>query len=356
MRFGIALLSLVGAKLKLKTAQAFYKFDPQVEKWDSDWDYLDNAKCKGTKHLFFVSQIAEEECCSPRSENLAKSAANRVWELSRTISDKVTVTSFSDGFGGLLFYQELDDFFDNKCDYFMRPELEIFGDVDKQDPVVYERSENMCFKERKNSCIDFVGTYLDRKLQDEYSQGKDSQDKDSHGKDSQDKESQEKDSQGKDSQDKENQEKDSQGKDSQDKDCQGNDSQDKESQEKDSQGKDSQDKDCQDKDSQGKDSQDKDSQDKDSQGKDSQGKDSQGKDSKGKYSPEEVQVYILPPKVIQYVTLKLLQLPTSSWSRYIFNKASITWLQINSSGNVFAHSINDCSYEGANRALYEEDR
>jgi len=316
MRFGITLLSLVGAKLKLKTAQAFYKFDPQVEKWDSDWDYLDNADCKGTKHLFFVSQIAEEECCSPRSENLAKSAANRVWELSRTMSDRVTVTSFSDGFGGLPFYQELDNFFDNKCDYFMRPELEIFGDVDEQDPVVYERSENLCFKDRKSSCIDFVGTYLDRKLQDEDSQERDSQDKKSHDKGSQSKSSQSK---------------DSKSKDSQGKDIKNKESYDKGSQSKDSQGKYSRDKDTKD-------------------------KNSQEEDTKDENSREEVQVYILPPKVIQYVTLKLLQLPTNSWSRYIFNKASITWLQINSSGNVYAHSINDCSYDGANRALYEEDR
>jgi len=315
MRFGIALLSLVGAKLKLKTAQAFYKFEPQVEKWDSDWDYLDNADCKGTKHLFFVSQIAEEECCSPRSENLAKSAANRVWELSRTMSDRVTVTSFSDGFGGLPFYQELDDFFDNKCDYFMRPELEIFGDVDEQDPVVYERSENLCFKDRKSSCIDFVGTYLDRKLQDEDDQEKDSLDKDSQGKDSQ-----------------------------------GKDSKSIDSQNKNSKGKDSQDKNSKDQDTKNKESHNKGSQSKDTQAKNSQ------EDTKDEDSREEVQVYILPPKVIQYVTLKLLQLPTSSWSRYIFNKASITWLQINSSGNVYAHSINDCSYDGANRALYEEDR
>jgi len=336
MRFGIALLSLVGAKLKLKTAQAFYKFEPQVEKWDSDWDYLDNADCKGTKHLFFVSQIAEEECCSPRSENLAKSAANRVWELSRTMSDRVTVTSFSDGFGGLPFYQELDNFFDNKCDYFVRPELEIFGDVDEQDPVVYDRSENLCFKERKRSCIDFVGTYLDRKLQDEGSQVKDSLDEDSQGEDTQ----------GKNSKSKDSLEKDSQGKISLG----------KGSQSKDSQGKDSHGKNTQGKNSQGKNRKGKNSQDKDSQSKGSQSKDSQDEDSQEENSREEVQVYILPPKVIQYVTLKLLQLPTSSWSRYIFNKASITWLQINSSGNVYAHSINDCSYDGANRALYEEDR
>jgi len=346
MRFGITLLSLVGAKLKLKTAQAFYKFDPQVEKWDSDWDYLDNADCKGTKHLFFVSQIAEEECCSPRSENLAKSAANRVWELSRTMSDRVTVTSFSDGFGGLPFYQELDNFFDNKCDYFMRPELEIFGDVDEQDPVVYERSENLCFKDRKSSCIDFVGTYLDRKLQDEDIQDKDSLDKGSHSKDSQDNKSLDKTSQGK----------NRKGKKSQDKDSQGKTSQDKNSQDKDSRGKESIDKKSHNKNSQNKDSRGESSQDKDSQSKDSHDKYSQDEETQDKDSREEVQVYILPPKVIQYVTLKLLQLPTSSWSRYIFNKASITWLQINSSGNVYAHSINDCSYDGANRALYEEDR
>ena len=240
MKFGVAILSLFGAKLKLKTAQAF-KFDPQIEKWDSDWDYLENANCKGTKHLFLVSQISEEECCSPSSIKLAKNAAKRVWELSKTISSKITVTSFSDGFGGLPFYQELDNYFGNTIDYFSRPELEIFTDIDEQDPVVYERSELLSVKDSKRDVEEFIGTCLDRKL-------------------------------------------------------------------------------------------------------------------KSTRNDKEVEVYILPPKVLQYVTLKLLQLPTSSWSRYIFRKASITWLQINASGNVFAHSIDDCSYEGANRdALYEEE-
>ena len=70
----------------------------------------------------------------------------------------------------------------------------------------------------------------------------------------------------------------------------------------------------------------------------------------------ETEVYVMPPKVIQFVTLKLLQLDTKFWPRFLFRKASITWVQLNANGTVILRCMDDCSYDEQQRdAFYTED-
>ena len=70
----------------------------------------------------------------------------------------------------------------------------------------------------------------------------------------------------------------------------------------------------------------------------------------------ETEIYVLPPKVIQFVTLKLMQLDTKFWPRFLFRKASITWIQLNSNGTVILRCMDDCSYDEQQRdAFYTED-